>query len=559
MKIIRNYNLFTMLLLGGVLFFSSCDIQSGNDFLNRFPKDEPAPDVFFIDESSAKQAVTAAYVPWVRSSAMYQRDLVIMFDAMSDDGYWRPSRGGSIQQGQWNITPDHDAIEDYWDHAFASVNAANYAIENIPVLLDNGLTQAQLDPYIAEAHFIRGFSYLFLVTFFGEVPLFDSAPSSFEEFEQPRATTDQIYEQIIADFTFARDKLPEEWPPEYTGSANKAAAAAYLAKAQLYKEDFPAAEVAARTAIDIAKASGYHLVDDYMSIFDINNEANAELLFYIPYIEADDYGANYLVQNIVRAAPPELVHIWGTAGWGYHLPQRDLYDAYEASDPRRGYTIFAPGDDYGVYSGDVPFTYTHQTYDGSGDLVTYQRTYTAGDTVEYDMQWSETGMNVRKSIYNIAHLANVRNGGLDVPLMRMADLYLILAEALAEQSDVEALDWVNEVRSRPSVNMPNRTVGDGRPGGDNLVDIVRHERRVELATEGQRLWDLVRWGALKDVFGDGTQVKRHFFSDFLPAGELNSRFDNPNLDNYPGDLILFPIPQDEMDQNSLINIQNPGY
>ncbi|WP_221929927.1 RagB/SusD family nutrient uptake outer membrane protein [Fodinibius sediminis] len=527
--------------------------MSEEEFLDRYPKDEPAPNIFFVDESSAKAAVAAAYQPWTRSSSMYQRDLVIMFDGMSDDGHWRPSRGASIQQSEWNITPEHGTIRNYWRYAYQSVNAANYAIEKIPTLLEKGMTQEELDPYIAEAHFVRGFSYLFLVNFFGEVPLIESPLSSMAEFEQPKSSTDQIYERIINDFTLAREKLPEEWPTSYTGSATKATAAAYLAKTQLYREDFTAAETAARSAIEIAENTGYHLVDDYMSIFDINNEANPELLFYIPYIEADDYGANYMVQRLSRDLPPELSHIWGVSGWGYHLPQRDLYEAYEEGDPRREYTIFSTGDAFGVYNAGEPLTYTHERYNDSGELVTYDSTYTAGDTVAYDYRWSPTGMNVRKDIYNIGHLPNERWAGKDVPLMRMADLYLILAEALAEQGNNEALVWVNKVRARPSVDMPPKTAADG-----SLVELVRHERRVELALEGQRLWDLVRWGEMKNIFGDGTRVKRHFYSDYLPL-DHSDRFDNPNLDNYPGDLVLFPIPQNELDQNSEINEQNPGY
>jgi len=545
-----------IVLIATMAALVSCDVVGNDDFLDRHQVDQPSPANFFVDEASARQAVVAAYRPWARGSAnMYQRDFQIMFDGMSDDAYWRPSRAASIQQSNWNINSDHSVIGSYWQQVYRSVNASNYAIENIPILLDKGLEQEQLDPYIAEARFIRGFSYLFLVNFFGEVPLVVKPLNSFEEFSQPRASVEKVFEQIIADFTFAREHLPESWPSAQTGSATKATAAAYLAKAHLYDENFPAAEEAARTAIDIAEASGYHLVDDYMSIFDIDNEANPELLFYISFMDNDpDQGSNDVVQKIARDVPPELVHIWGFAGWGYHLPQRDLYDAYEDGDPRRAYTIFAPGDDFGTYTSGTPFTYTHQTYNENGELETYERTYNQGDTVEYDYRWSETGLNVRKGIYNLGHLANERWAGLDVPLMRMADLYLILAEALAEQGDPEALDWVNQVRARGSVNMPPKTTADG-----DLVDLVRHERRVELGMEGHRLWDLVRWREVKNVFGDGRQVKRHFFSDYLPADDLNSRFANPDLDNYPGDLVLFPIPQDEIDQNSNINDQNPGY
>ncbi|MCC5905602.1 MAG: RagB/SusD family nutrient uptake outer membrane protein [Balneolaceae bacterium] len=554
-----KYSITSILILCGVFLFSSCDVLGEDDFLERYPQDSPSPEVFFIDENSAKQAVIAAYRPWARGSwAMYQRDMQILFDGMSDDAHWRPSRAASIQQADWNINSDHGTMNIYWSQVFQAVNAANFAIDGIPILLDRGLDQQQLDPYIAEARFIRAFSYIFLTTFFGDVPLIDRPLSSFDEFNQPRAAVDQIYEQIIIpDLEYGRDNLPAQQPSAYQGSATRATAAAYLAKAHLYQRNFDLAETAARAAITMAEGDGYELVDDFMSIFDIENEPSPEVLFYIQFLDNHpDQGSNDMVQKLARDIPPAFNHVWGVPGWGYHLPQRDLYDAFEEEDPRREYTIFAPGDDWGVYEGSEPFTYTHRGFDEDGNPTSWERTYTAGDVIEYDYRWGETGMNVRKGIYNIGHLADERWSGKDVALMRMGELYLILAEALAEQGNTEALEWVNAVRSRGTVDMHPKEVGYM---GMDLVELVRHERRVELAMEGKRLWDLIRWRKVKDVFGDGTQVKRHYYSDFLE--DSHSRFNSPNLDNYPDDLILFPIPLAEIDQNSEISPadQNPGY
>src|SRR5690554_1901957 len=370
---------YSILFLGCMLLFTSCE----EDFLNRYPLDAPSPDVFFINEQSAKMAVVAAYHPWTRSANMYQRDLVIMLDALSDDSYWRPSRAASIQFSQWNINSADGTATDYWRYAFRSINAANFALEQIPTLLEQGMDQQQIDPYLGEAHFMRGFSYLFLTTFFGDVPLLNKPLASFEEFEQPRIPVAQIFEQIISDFTTAREKLPQEWGGSHTGSATKAAAAAYLAKAYLYNKQWEQAETAARTAVDIAESSGHALIDDYESIFDVNNEANTELLFYISYIENHpDFGANYQVQRITRAVPPELIHVYGVAGWGYALPMRDLYDAYEDGDPRRDITIHSPGTVYGVYNANDPFTYTHNSYDENGNPISYTKTYNNGDPIE---------------------------------------------------------------------------------------------------------------------------------------------------------------------------------
>ncbi|WP_321288730.1 RagB/SusD family nutrient uptake outer membrane protein [uncultured Sunxiuqinia sp.] len=549
----KHINLIFSILLG-VLLFTSCN---EDNFLDRYPKADPNPENFFVDASSARKAVNAAYNPWTRSADMYERDLVILFDAMTDDSYWRPARSASIQQERWDLKPTLGAINSYWTYAFRSINAANFAIVNIPNSTSSSFTEDMQAPYIAEARFLRGFSYMFLTSLFGDVPLLTRPVEGLDEFNQRRVAKDTIYQQIIADFQYAKDNLPTE-QPDAPGAVTKATAAAYLAKAYLYMEDYANSETAGKDAVQIAESTGYHLVDDYLSIWDESNEGNPELLFYIGYIpDVDGYGQNMTVQRICRDLPPELVSIAGGAGWGYALPQRDLYDAFEEGDPRRGYTMYAPGDVYGKYNGAEPFTYTHKDYGSNGEINEWTTTYNSGDDVIYDYRWSPTGMNVRKMTSSLANLTNVRWSGQDVPIMRMSELYLNLAEALAEQGKEEALDWVDKVRARATVNMPPRTVGDGAIGDDNLVDIVRHERRVELAMEGVRLFDLLRWKTLGDVFGDGTKVKRHFYSDFLSEDEANSKYDAPALElpkNY-----LFPIPQDEIDQNSEINSNNPGY
>jgi len=544
---------FSYSIILSVLVLVSCK----KDFLDRYPKDRPNPENFFVDAASARKAVNAIYNPWTRSSAMLQRDMVIILDAMTDDSYWRPSRSESIQQERWDITASHGPIATYWDNAYRSINAANFAIEGIPTSSSKSFTEQQQKAYLAEARFLRAFDYLFLVSLWGDVPLVTHQLKNFDEFNQPRTAKAEVFKQIFEDLKFAKENLPEQQNSS-KGSPTKATAAAYLAKAYLYAKDYANAETAARDAIAIAESSGYHLLNDYLSIWDESNEGNAELLFYIGYVSNnEDFGQNMTVQRICRGLPPEFKFIYGNGdGWGYALPQRDLYDAYEPDDPRRGYTLFTPGDFYGIYNGTTTFSYTYKYMNGSGQVISQAKTYKPGDSVIYDYRWSETGINVRKMISNLAGLTNVRWCGQDVPLMRMSDLYLFLAEALAEQNKPEALTWVNKVRSRASVNIAPRSVGDGRVGDASLVEIVRHERRVELAMEGERLFDLIRWGIVKQVFGNGTKVKRHFYSDFLT--DAASKYDAPLVSKLP-DNVLFPIPQSEIDQNSQINSNNPGW
>ena len=249
----------------------------------------------------------------------------------------------------------------------------------------------------------------------------------------------------------------------------RATGAAYLAKAYLYNKDFVNAEQAAREAIQIAESDGYYLIDDYESIFSIDNEQNPELLFYFAFERNSGlWEQDFCVERNVRDLPTELKYIQGGDGWGYCLPTRSLYDAYETNDPRREYTLYYQGSVFGTYTPSTPLTLDYHSYDSDGNQTAIPITYNTGDKVIYDYKWSPTGLNVKKLTEDLTGLTNVRYAGLDWPAMRMADLYLFLAEALAEQGKDEALVWVNKVRSRPSVNMPPKSTADG-----DLVDIVR--------------------------------------------------------------------------------------
>ncbi len=521
-----------------------------NDFLDRYSKSEPRPENFFVDGTSARMAVNACYHPWLYGGAtMLNRDMIILLDAMTDDSYWRPNRSGSIGLEKWDISATHENVSSWWLNIYQSINAANFAIENIPLSSDATFTAAMQAPYIAEAKFLRAYNYLFLTTFYGGVPLLTTTASDFEEFDTPRSSKADVLAQVLADFKDAKNDLPVGLSKD--GTPTRAAAAAFLAKTYLFLKDWPNAEIAAREAVQIAEGDGYKLQKDYLSIW--SQEGNSELLFYWSFVHnSENYGQNMTVQRLPDGLPAAFKTSIIGDGWGYSLPQRDLYDAFEVGDPRREFTLYYPGSDYQVYTGSAPVTVEHQIIPAKGDTTKWTVVYNAGDMVQYDYRWSSsTGINVRKMTKNVKDVANVRWDGLDIPVMRMAEVYLILAEALAEQGKPEALDWVNKVRDRSSVSMPHKTVADG-----NLVDIVRHERRVELSMEGLRIFDLIRWGTLSEVFGDGKKVKRHFYSEFLPD-KSSLKYDAPvgNLTLDP----LFPIPQNELDQNSNINVNNPGW
>ncbi|MCF8363666.1 MAG: RagB/SusD family nutrient uptake outer membrane protein [Prolixibacteraceae bacterium] len=545
MKNIRNIKVVVISLLT-LIFIQGCD---ETEFLDRYSKSSPNPDNFFVDASSARMALNACYSEWLNGALRLNRDMIIILDAMTDDSYWRPNRNTSIQLEQWDVYPSHSNVEEYWRMCYRSINAANFALENIPKSSDPGFTEEMQKPYMGEGYFFRAYNYLFLTMFYGDIPLFVGIEEDVSQYNKPRTERSKIYEQIIEDFKLAAENLPDQ--SLVPGTPCKAAALGFLAKTYLIVGNNEKAEQAARDAVASIDAGGYGLMDDYMSIW--SEEGNKELLFFWSYVDnSEDYGQNMTVQRLPRDIPGVLKsNIYGD-GWGYSLPQKDLYDAFEDDDPRRAYTMYSQGDDFGVYEGsEVVEGVEYIEYNEAGEQVITKVDVKPGEMVKYSARWSPTGLNVRKMTKSVKDLGNVRWDGLDIPVMRVAEVYLLLAEALAEQGKAEALVWVNKVRSRPSVNMPEKTTADG-----DLVDIVRHERRVELAMEGLRIYDLIRWDILEETFGDGTKVKRSVFSDYLPD-DSSLKYDSPvgNLGLDP----VWPIPQDELDQNDQINVQNPGF
>ena len=194
-------NNIVLLVTGFFLFLSSCNEE---DFLNRYPLDQPSPDIFFIDEGTARMAVNACYYNWKFGTNLLRRDMTILLDAMTDDSYWRTNRNPSIALEMWNISPTHLNVREWWLHPLQSIGAANFAIDRIPQSTDPAFTAEKQAAYIAEAKFMRAYSYLFLTSFYGDVPLHTTTASDFEAFNSPRTPKAQVLAQVVEDFTYAK-------------------------------------------------------------------------------------------------------------------------------------------------------------------------------------------------------------------------------------------------------------------------------------------------------------------------------------------------------------------
>jgi hypothetical protein len=528
--------------------------------LTKYPKDAPNAENFFVNATSARQAAQSPFAIMTQIPHDFRRYWVTWQDIFTDDSYSR-NVGDRLNQLHWTADPTWYGFYSWYFCFFKGINNANFAIDGIPKSTDPLFTPAMQAPYIAVAKLAKGYCYLELTTKWGDVPYF---PHFFEDPDSaliPRTPKSEVMAKLIEDLKYAKDNLPDSWGGEDVGFPTKAAGAGMLAKAYLYNRDWTNAVTAAKNALEIADAEGYTLMPDYVYMMSWDSQQrgdNTEFIYTFPFILNGTQTGNQnemMVERRVRDAPGPVKNIYG-GGWGYALPSRNLVDAFEPGDPRRVYSMWIPGDFYGVYNETADFTIPGDAAHGSTDTLIHK-----GDKVYYKYVWSYSNTNTRK-IWEPDMKDGVwleideQQDGYDIPLMRYADLVLMYAEALIENNQVpEGMAQINRVRARPSVNMPPLTATDQNDARKKL----RHERRIELNMEGLRLNDLLRWTAddgvsgsyLEEIFGTGLNGKPILmrYGDDVTLKDQNLTFPKH---------LLFAIPQEELDRNKAC-VQNPGW
>ncbi|MBK8884231.1 MAG: RagB/SusD family nutrient uptake outer membrane protein [Bacteroidales bacterium] len=548
--------LFIVLSLG-LAFISGCN---EDELLTKYPKDAPNADNFFVNETSARQAAQSPFAIMTQIPHDFKRYWVTYLDIFSDDSYTR-NVGDRLPALNWSADPTWYHWYSWYFCFFKGINNANFAIDGIPTSSDPAFTAEDQAKYIAVAKLAKGFCYLELATLWGDVTYFPHFLKNPDSAFVARTPKSEVMVRLIEDLTYAAENLPDTWTGSDEGFPTKAAGAAMLAKAYLYNRDWPNAVTAAANALTIADAEGYGLMDDYVYMMSYESQVNGdntEFIYSFPFILDGATTGNHnemQVERLCRDAPNEVKSIYG-AGWGYALPSRDLVEAFEPGDPRREYSIWLPGDFYGVYNQNDDFTIPGDALHGSVDTVIHK-----GDNIYYKYGWSYANTNTRKIWQPIMKdgtplQISDDQAGYDIPLLRYADLVLFYAEALIENNQVpEGMAQLNRVRARPSVNMPPLTATDQMDARKKL----RHERRIEFNMEGLRLHDLMRWTADDGV--SGSYLEQIFGSGLNGKPVLMRYGDDVTLKDqsleYPKNL-LFAIPQDELDRNKFCT-PNPGW
>lgn len=392
-------------------------------------------------------------------------------------------------------------LRDIMRFNYAGIARANYIFEHRDKLDFEGK-----DQIMAEASFLRAYYHFVLVSYFGDIPLIvDRRLSISEVTASIRTPKTQVYNQIETDLRTAISTLP--WTNPERGRITKGAAMALLGKVLLYQDKYGEAAQVFDELITTNQA-GYGLFPDYSTLFYVVNENNSEDVFTIQYsgLQGGDYGCFVCLQG--NPAPGfHGIRLYNGPFYGdgnsYNLPTQDLYDAFDANDPRREATIL----DLDAYIAKQP---------NSGDI-----SYAIGGG-------GHTGY------YNNKYIKRLNERGLpdddltsplNYRVIRFADVLLMAAESFQHSgNDERARVELNKVRAR--VGMPAIT-----SSGNQLLQDIYRERRLELSGEGYRFFDLVRTGRAPETI-ENFQTGKHE---------------------------LFPIPQVEIDLAGGNWQQNPGY
>ena len=495
---------YILILATAAFALASCD-----KFLDKTPYDS----IGTSSTLSAKDAVSlvnAAYQPlqWPKlyNMRIWSTDVVA---GESNVGAGGGTDGiETVQLANFTADPSNAAAKDIW-RANPGILRANLALSVLPGTEMDADLKARL---IGECYFLRAHYYFNLVRFFGDVPLRTKPLFASDSLNIARTPKAQVYDTIIADTRKAIERLPykKEYSNTDLGRACKEAAECMLAKVFLtlgtnYGEVVSLCEDIEKQGYDLSKmpyADNWYNPDTGKL-----NQNGPESLFEIQYTGDPAASTNWLSDNDNQSQwlncfmAPRNSNMVGGGGYGWQHVTQEFVDSYEEGDLRKDYTIF---------------------YEGCPDF----------DGKEYDPEWSTTGYNVRKWCVPVSICDKVDNCPANIVVYRFADVLLMKAEALNELGRTEeAQGPLNIVRARAGLG-PVTTANKAE-----MKKIIIHERRMELAFEGHRWFDMIRI--------DGGQ----YAVDFLHGiGKKNASLGR----------LLYPVPQVEIDANHLFT-QNEAY
>jgi starch-binding outer membrane protein, SusD/RagB family len=499
----------TIKILG--LFLVTTLLTSCKKWLDYDPREDyRITDLDYLkSESDYRTMAVSVYTPlqWLNQA-------VPIGDIASDNSVSGGENASDVlplqQIDDYTHTPVNNQLTEMWQAAYEGINRANY-LHQYKSTNKAGETVnfAGKDALYGEVYFLRAYYYFHLVRFFGDVPLFvDKRLSLSESKTLQRSAKADVYRAIETDLNNAIAVLPAVQVQK--GRITKYAAQALLGKVLLYQNKFDAT---ATMLENVITANAFTLVSDFGSMYLSSGENGPESVFEIQYSNTSPYynwGGVTRGQGNLSVQQCGIRGLNGTAampyaaGWSTNLPSQNLAAAYTAGDLRKAVTVL----DIEAYKTANPaFNITYQ-------VAPYKNTGLYNQ--KYLPRKGETSGQVE-----LNYLNNFRT-------IRYADVLLMAAEAFnrsTSPNDTKARGYLNQVRQRAFGNSSNNITSSGTA----LRDAIWNERRLELAMEGDRFFDLVRTGQAASKI-TGFQTGKHE---------------------------VFPIPQEEISISGIT--QNPGY
>lgn len=493
-------------ILPGLLAFL---LGACSKFLDKAPLDSVNTSNFWLTEEDAVSAINGAYQPlqWPKlyNLRIWTTDI---WAGNSIVGAGGGTDGIETQDiANFVTATDNAAALDIWRGPAPGILRSNLVLQNLP-----GMTIAEelKSRILGEAHFLRATYYFLLVQLFGDVPLITVPQTPSDNLRPSRSSREEVYQLIIADLTDAVDLLParSSYSGADIGRASKGAAAGMLAKVYLTLGQY---EKALQYCEEVASL-GYTLNTNYADNFQPQTKNSPESLFEVQYLGKTSYSfwdnENQASWVSTFTGPRNSDFVGG--GYGWNQPTQEMVGAYEENDLRKDQTI--------LYVGGPDF-------DGKPYLASY----------------SMTGYNLRKFLMPKAVSPDYDTNPANFPVLRYADVLLMQAEALNELGRTgEAQALSTSINQGGPLNRVRRRAGLADITGLSqtaLREKIRQERRIELAFEGHRWFDLIRW--------DNGQAALDFLHSI---GKTNASSKH----------LLLPIPQKEIDANPNLT-QNSGY
>lgn len=487
----------TFILIAALIFLGSCN----KEWLEVKPRGTTLEANFYQNEEEAFSALVAVYDPLGWEVVKSYASKAGLLNTASDD-CWAGggSFGDQITWEAWNTFTIDAAVgpqDDFWGRNFAGINRANTLLSKLP---DVPMNEALKNRFISEAKFLRAYYYFDLVRLFKNIPLITEplAPAEFYEVEQVDPAL--VYAQIEKDLNEALPELPLTVPEEENGRVTKMAATALLGKVILFQNNESRMLEAAALFEQVDLSGIYELLPDFAAIFRPDNKFNKESIFEITHTTAaigywgpwPPAGEGNIMTQLV--GPRAYNGPTYAPGWGFNPIREELADLLR-SDPRYKSTV--------------------------ANIDSLEQAGVAS----YEKGYQNTGYFIQK----YAPLLEFQASGSGDPVLmwpinyieiRLADVYLMAAEAFLRGGDQgKAQVYLDRVRQR--LGLPSVTA---------TLDNIYHERRLELATEGHRFFDLVRTGRAATVlaFKGFTPNKNEILP--IPLGELvNTKLkQNPN-------------------------------